>query len=206
MHSEVRKRSAECLVRSFADENYANFCDAYYKLKTSQTLNYVGRLQSGDNTWTTLKEIPANKLKDIFKDEDSIKVYEKIVENAEYDRLCQQMKIVAKDTEPHQLNKILLQLVESGRKLENVEYIHLHTSYSPCNVCNQTIEKFVQTFNIRIYVTYETGYYKESKRVKHFHSDCLKHQTSAVHMKKIKNAVGGEGNKTACVLHYKPKS
>lgn len=68
-------------------------------------------------------------------------------------------------TEPRLLFLAIRHAISQGKLRSNVQYIHIHTKYSPCDDCHEVIREFVRLFGITVYVTYNKGY--KSRRIWH---------------------------------------
>ena len=48
-------------------------------------------------------------------------------------------------SEPHHLSIILKKLMIRGIRIQDVDFLYLHSSFSPCNQCNHIMELFSKT-------------------------------------------------------------
>lgn len=61
--------------------------------------------------------------------------------------------------EPRRLNEVIWEVIRRGFKMQDLDFIYIHTAFSPCNGCNRILEYFVKIFRVHIFVTYDTGFF-----------------------------------------------
>ena len=171
--TNTRSDNDECEYRRKKDlednGQKSNFAIGYCFLKGEQQPK-ITHLKNM-NEWSIIgydKEFEES----INEDEDKRTYYQDVIGKAGFQLFQKEISRCGSHTEPHYLNNILKALIKARKKVEEIDFLYLHTTLSPCNACNSVIEIYARIFEVRIYVTYDTAYAKGGR----IHKRSFKHR------------------------------
>jgi len=124
------KESNESCRRQIDQDPLTNLCLSYTFYKSSNIHSFKS-FTSGENRW----KIVGNS--NFFRSAVEKVPYEDVIKRKGYEKLKLLYFQCKTHAEPRLLNSILTTLILRGGMVRDLDFIYLHTGFSPCNKCNQ---------------------------------------------------------------------
>lgn len=174
----VLKKVEQCISMSFRHSSHCpNHCIGHSKIINQQAFQETPIIQSGDYEWHILGEEDEETRTTYFINVNSQAVKQSMMRLSR--KLVDLMRKNDSHTEPRILNRFLVDAVKQGRSLSELEYFYLHSTYSPCNLCNEILKLFVEIFDVEILVTYSfLNYMKNGKGKREYQLHSQAHKVS----------------------------
>jgi len=139
--SEMKTQNDKCNDLT-EDNSLVNHCDGYCILKDHvKKGNFYEQAKSGKSLWTFLSS-DKEFCKEINKDVSKTASFEAITTTKGLSSWRQAFGKCKSHAEPWILNQMLRYLIKHSCMVNDVDFVYLHTVYSPCNCCHDVLLKF----------------------------------------------------------------
>jgi len=170
----TKKSNLECRIGT-EETPKKNYCDIHCLFKVESAKDpFEKRYRSSESKFCFLgsdKEFCRN----ISSTPSKQGILEAIFATEGFDEFSRSLNNSPTHTEAWQLNNILKELVQNDSQINDIDFLYLHTAYSPCDSCNETLIKFVKAFKVDIFVTYDK-HYSDGLR---YHMEAIENHRSA---------------------------